>query len=153
MKVQPLPLVLVGTGKPQQEKFSVSACLAGLVALASHGYDAEKAKGDPTKVTYLQRVCPLEKQTEVERLPGSRQKKGISKGRIFTEASTLRLKARSPTSARPLPDLCSSFCIKGPGEVLQDRAIIVPYHRQLSFTASWVQRCLCYDADGQTPLS
>lgn len=67
MKVQPLPLVLVGTGKPQQEKFSVSACLAGLAASASHGDDAEKAKGDPTEVSYLQSMLTCVSSGETDR--------------------------------------------------------------------------------------
>lgn len=74
--------------------------------------EAEKAKGDHTKVTHLQSIPihPLEKPRGADWLSYRREK--ISKGRISMEVSTLRLKDRSPKptipSAEPRPDVAVS---------------------------------------------
>lgn len=84
---------------------------AGLVAAAS-SKDVEKAKGDHTKVTHLQSIPihPLEKPRGANWLSCRREK--ISKERICTEVSNLRLKDSSPKptipSAEPLPDVALS---------------------------------------------
>lgn len=116
LKVQALHFVLAGTGTAPAGKVQHlrwESALLGSWPQTLPG-DAEKAKGDHTKVTHLQSILihPLEKLRAAGWPPGRRQKQEISKGRISTEVSPLRLKDGTPKPARPsagpLPDLAPS---------------------------------------------